>query len=123
MVPVMQELATAFQPNKQASRSAQIAFFLSYFLEKGMLAHVFVFVDWAAQVMIALDNGAFGDQKLLLHQQMLHEAILAPMSLVSTLISGEFLKRGEIKQYLQPNEMSPTVAILKLRLSMMTHLY
>ena len=45
------------------------------------------------------------------------------MNLLSLLISGEFLKRGEIKFYLQPNELSPVIAIYKLRLFMMQKLF
>ena len=45
------------------------------------------------------------------------------MGLAAGLISGEFLKRGELKFYLQPNELSANVAILKFRLTMMKQLY
>ena len=44
------------------------------------------------------------------------------MNVVSVLIAGEFLKRNELKYYLQPNEMSINVAFLKLKLSMMKNL-
>ena len=91
-------------------------------LESGILEHIFSILDWAVQVLLAYDNDPT-TKKLLLHQQVLHECILAPMNLISVLISGEFLKRGELRCYLQPNEMSANVAILKLKLAMMKNLY
>ena len=44
------------------------------------------------------------------------------MNLLSVLVCGEFLKRGELHHYLQPKEMSANVAILRLRLFMMSNL-
>ena len=110
-------------PSTKASRSAPTAYFLSTLLEGGLLEHLFMILDWAAQVLLAFDQSPASASKLLLHQQVLHECLLAPMGLAAGLISGEFLKRGELKFYLQPNELSANVAILKLRLNMMKQLY
>ena len=121
LCPLMLEIGKILQTNNKASRSAPTAFFLTKLLESGLLDQVFVLLDWAAQVLVAYDKQQAN--KLLLHQQVLHECLLAPMNLLSLLISGEFLKRGEIKFYLQPNELSPVIAIYKLRLFMMQKLF
>ena len=87
------------------------------------MEHIFFFIDWACKVLLTFDENKFGKDKLTLHQQLLHECLIAPMNLVSVMISGEFLKRGELKYYLQPNELSAEVAILKFKLFMMSNLY
>ncbi len=62
------------------------------------------------------------EKKLLLHFKVLHECLIAPMNLIGLLISGEFLKKGEIKYYLQPNELSSKIAVNTLKLNMMRQL-
>ena len=119
----MQEIGQLLVPSSKVSKSATTAIFLSSLLEQGFMEQLFFFIDWACQVLLAYDKKELGEDKLILHQQLLHECLLAPMNLVSVLISGEFLKRGELKYYLQPNEMSAEVAMLKLKLAMMRNLY
>lgn len=84
--------------NTKPSRSASTALFLRALLETGVVEHLFTMVDWASQVLLAYDKDQ--SDKLLLHQQVLNECLMAPMSLLSLLISGEWLKRGELKYYL-----------------------
>lgn len=119
-VPLMQEICQIFTNNKKASRSAPTAFFLLKLLDLGILEDIFTILDWAAQVLLAFDSKS--EKKLLLHYQVLHECLIAPMNLIALLISGEFLKKGEIKFYLQPNELSSKLAVYKLRLAMMSQL-
>lgn len=121
MVPLMQEVCQLLNSNNKTSKSAPAAFFISALLDADMLNQIFSILDWATQVLLTYDKED-GSKKLLLHQQVLRDCILAPMNLISVLIAGEFLKHGELRYYLQPNEMTASVAILKLRLFMMTKL-
>ena len=45
------------------------------------------------------------------------------MSILSYLISGEFLKRDQLKYYLSPNELTVGIAVAKLKLALMRQLF
>lgn len=117
LTPLMSEITKVLQTGNKSSRLGPTALFLSRFLELGVLNKIFTLLEWAAQVLLQYETTQ--KNKLLIHKQILHECMIAPMNFFSWLISGEFLKRDQIKYYLQPNELSPLVAIYKLRLTMM----
>ena len=121
LTPLVQEITKVIQTGAKSSRLAPTAFFIMKFLDLNALDQLFRALSWAAQAMIEYEK-VETEKKLLIHQSTLHECLLAPMNLISILICGEYLKRHDIKYFLTPNELSPLIAIYKLRLNMMRQL-
>ena len=57
-----------------------------------------------------------------MHKNLIHECLIAPMNLLSALISGEFLKRNQLRYFLNSDEMSPEISIAKIKLMIMKKL-